>query len=158
MKLFENRKPRTNEECIGYLKRKNGIMCLMAVIGILTIVFAIWLKFTTKLLEINENGTLYMGFGCGLCAVAIFNIIKNRKIAKDQQRLKAYRVMLTDEREEMILGKAYRMSTFVVLIISYVAALIGSMWMPYLMYVLAVQVIIMVIAYLVFYKIYSRQN
>lgn len=147
-------KPKNKQECIQYLKWQMKIFLLMLIIGIATIIFAV----LTDIHFSEMNKWIYIGFGGGLIAASIKRILYNVRLCKDEKALKEYYVRISDEREIFISNKAFGMAVLSVIIISYVVALICSFFVPYIMYGLAGQVVILLISYVIFRSIYNKRG
>ncbi len=147
----------SNEEYKKYLKKRNYKLAVLFLIGVVTLVVSILAQRLWKV-NIPEYilGT-YMGFGSGLTAASIVLFLKNRRLLKEEERLRMARVELSDERNRQISTEATKIALMVLIIAMYLVMLIGGLWYPVLMKVLCFLICLFVAAYGVAYKIVSKR-
>ena len=145
-----------NHEKIRYLQRQMILLFTMIIIGCATIVFAIIASIHFPDLD-KKIPFIYIGFGGGMTVTSLKRIIFYRNLCKDEKALKTYFVRVLDERENYIANRAFRMAVLIVIMISYLAALICSIFIPYIMYGLAGQVVVLLISYFIAKSIYNKK-
>lgn len=145
-----------NQESVRYLQRQMILLFIFFIIGGATIIFAIMTSIHCPELD-KTISFIYIGFGAGLLTTSLKRIIHNRKLLKDEKALKDYFVRAFDERENYIANRAFRMAVLIVIMISYLAAFICSIFIPYIMYGLAFQVVILLISYYIAKNVYNRK-
>ena len=144
------------QEGVRYLQRQMLFLFAIIIIGCATIVFAIIASIHFPDLD-KKISFIYIGFSGGMIATSLKRIIHNIKLCKDEKALKDYFVRIFDERENYIANRAFRMAVLIVITISYFAALICSIFIPYIMYGLAGQVVVLLISYFIAKSVYNKK-
>lgn len=147
----------SNEEYKKYLKRRNYKLAGLFLIGVVTFAVSILAQCFWKVNIPEYILSTYMGLGAGLTAASIVLFIKNRRLLKDDERLRMARVELSDERNRQISTEATKIALMVLMVAMYFVMLIGGLWYPVLMKALCFLICLFVAAYGVAYKIVSKR-
>jgi hypothetical protein len=154
--FFNNAITHTNEEYKKVIKKRMNAMITLAVIGILTIGVSIVTQVNHWGIVKEEMLNYYIYFGSGLLGCSIALWIKNSRVLVDEEKLKRSRIANSDERIREISSRAYHMATVILLIVMYVVALFGGLFVPIIAKVLMCLISFFVLTYLVFYKIFEK--
>ena len=106
--LFSGSKATNNEEFRKQLQAKNKALLGLILLGIIS---AAKMKVDDYMLGV------YCGIGVGLICSGIVFLIRNKRLMKDEEKLKEARLQVTDERNIEIGSRALRMAAFVLLIV-----------------------------------------
>jgi uncharacterized membrane protein len=148
---------KTNEEYKNVIKNRMKIMVVVIIVGIITAAFGFGAEFFFKL-PISDNMLgVFLGIGSGLFAAGIAIWIKNRLLLNNEEKLKESRLNNTDERIQEIGNKAFRVATYVLLVVLYATALIGGLFYPVLVEALMFIVFAFLIAYMIAFKYYNNK-
>ncbi|NLL80303.1 MAG: hypothetical protein GX234_11080 [Clostridiales bacterium] len=142
-----------NEEYRKMIQKRIRMWIWMIVAGIFTFAFAFMMQTYGKADAQEEMISLYEGFGVGLVGASIALIIKNKRLLKDEEKLRKARIAAADERNAEIAAKAMRIAMIVLLVGIYFVMLIGGLWHPELAWALSDLIGLFLIAYVVAYKI-----
>ena len=153
----ETKIPKTNEEYREYLKKKGKALCWIPIAGLFLAVLAILGEFVLDVAIDDYMLGIYSGFGTGLVIAGIALTIKNRRIMKDEEKLKKARLEMADERIREIGKSAFRMAAIIMIVAMYVIGLIGGLFYPILPNILFGMVCLFLVAYVISYKIYEKK-
>lgn len=98
-------------------RKKFGILYLVIALALILLGF----------LSGDEAGTFYSGFGTGLLAACIAKFVRQRRLAKNPEKLADYEASLSDERTLYIANKA-RSTTFFVAVYGELAAGLAALF------------------------------
>ena len=147
----------SNVENRKYVKKRIIVSSLLIVFGVVTmgVVFMVETIWNMEL----ESYTLglYSGFASGLIAGGIVLILKNRKLLKEEDKLRQARIAASDERNQQISTQASKIAIAILLTGMYLVMLIGGMWYPILTKMIAFLIVLFVFAYCVAYRIVSKR-
>lgn len=117
---------KNNEEYRAVLKKRAVRMYLFILAGILTAGIALYVNWLTELSEYRLG--FLLGLGAGLVLGAAVQILKMRRLLRNEEKLKEARLRETDEREVEIDGLALRAASRVLLVALYLALFIGGLF------------------------------
>ncbi len=148
---------RTNEEFKQVVKKRMAIMVGLVVIGIITAAVAIYAEFYTNTVLGDHILGVYTGVGTGLTLAGLVLFIKHLMLLKNEDKLKESRLSCTDERLKEIESKAFRTAAYIMIVIMYLAALIGGIYIPELIRFLLLVMGAFILAYAAAYSYYNRK-
>ena len=128
--LFSGSKVTNNEEFRKQLQAKNKCLLGLILLGIISAAAAYYMEFLGKMKVDDYMLGVYCGIGVGLICSGIVFLIRNKRLMKDEGKLKEARLQVTDERNIEIGSRALRMAAFVLLIVMYFAFLFGGLYDP----------------------------
>ena len=128
--LFSGSKVTNNEEFRKQLQAKNKALLGLILLGIISAAAAYYMEFSGKMKVDDYMLGVYCGIGVGLICSGIVFLIRNKRLMKDEEKLKEARLQVTDERNIEIGSRALRMAAFVLLIVMYFAFLFGGLYDP----------------------------
>ncbi len=148
---------RTNEEYRAELKKRQHLMVVLLLLGILTlVVMAVLLITKPDTLESHTAG-FFCGVGTGLILGGFLGMQKIRKTLKNESLLKEARLTETDEREQAISAKAIHMTLKIMLLSIYLLLLLCSFITVETVTVLSLLIAIFFLSYIISRKIYSQR-
>lgn len=148
---------RTNEEYKIELKKRQRLMGILLLLGILTLATMISLIILKPETMENYTAGFYCGVGTGLILGGLLGIIKIRKTMNDEAALKEARLTETDEREQAISSKAIHTTLKILLLSIYLLLLLCAFTAIEAITVLYLLICIFVLSYLISRKIYSQR-
>lgn len=155
--LFYNCTARTNEEYKVELKKRQHLMIVLLLLGILTLaVMGILIATRPETTESYTAG-FFCGVGTGLVFGAILCIRNLRKTMKDDSALKEARLIETDEREQAISSKALQLAVKILLLSIYLLVLLCSFISTEATIILALLLAIFILSYIISRRFYSRK-
>ena len=148
---------RTNEEYKVELKKRQRMMVILLLLGVLThatLAVIAWLQ-----PELPENYSIgfFSGLGTGLIVGGLVEIFRLRKTINNEAALKEARLTETDEREKAISTKAIHTNLKIMFISIYLLILLCSVVTADTVTVLFLLLCIFVLSYLFSRKIYSQR-
>lgn len=157
LEIFCRTNVTSNEEYKKYLKRRNYKLAGLFLMGVVTFAVSILAQCFWKVNIPEYILSTYIGLGVGLMVASIVLFIKNRKLLKNEERLRMARVELSDERNHQISTEATKIALMVLIVAMYFVMLIGGLWYPVLMKALCFLICLFVVAYCAAYKIVSTK-
>jgi len=148
---------RTNEEYKIELKKRQRLMGILLLLGILTLATMISLIILKPETMENYTACFFSGVGTGLILGGLLGIIKIRKTMNDEAALKEARLTETDEREQAISSKAIHTTLKILLLSIYLLLLLCAFTAIKAITVLYLLICIFVLSYLINRKIYSQR-
>jgi len=148
---------RTNEEYKIELKKRQRLMGILLLLGILTLATMISLIILKPETMENYTACFFSGVGTGLILGGLLGIIKIRKTMNDEAALKEARLTETDEREQAISSKAIHTTLKILLLSIYLLLLLCAFTAIKAITVLYLLICIFVLSYLISRKIYSQR-
>lgn len=97
-----------------------------------------------------------MGSVWGLYVLELFFLIRNKRLMKDEEKLKEARLQVTDERNIEIGSRALRMAAFVLLIVMYFAFLFGGLYDPMISKLMSCMICLFLIVYAIAWRVLSK--
>ena len=147
----------TDEEYLLVLHRQQRIYYGMLIVGILTMTIACMaeiFQWDTALTSYQYG--FYSGAGGGLIGGAVVFILRTRRTMNNPEKLRKARVAATDERTLDISRRALAAAGYVLLLALYLACMVGGLFFPELLIVLAALACIFLAAYVISYFIYNK--
>ena len=99
---------------------------------------------------------VYCGIGVGLICSGIVFLIRNKRLMKDEGKLKEARLQVTDERNIEIGSRALRMAAFVLLIVMYLAFLFGGLYDPMISKLMSCMICLFLIVYAIAWRVLNK--
>ena len=99
---------------------------------------------------------VYCGIGVGLICSGIVFLIRNKRLMKDEEKLKEARLQVTDERNIEIGSRALRMAAFVLLIVMYFAFLFGGLYDPMISKLMSCMICLFLIVYAIAWRVLNK--
>ena len=99
---------------------------------------------------------VYCGIGVGLICSGIIFLIRNKRLMKDEGKLKEARLQVTDERNIEIGSRALRMAAFVLLIVMYLAFLFGGLYDPMISKLMSCMICVFLIVYAIAWRVLNK--
>lgn len=147
---------RTNEEYKTELKKRQRLMGILLLLGILTLATMITLILIKPDTLESYTAGFFSGVGTGLILGGLLGILKIRKTLKDEAAIKKARLTETDEREQAISAKAIHTTLKVLLLSIYLLLLLCSFVTIEAVTVLSLLIAIFFLTYIISRKAYSR--
>lgn len=148
---------RTNEEYKIELKKRQRLMGILLLLGILTLATMISLIILKPETMGNYTACFFSGVSTGLILGGLLGIIKIHKTMNDEAALKEARLTETDEREQAISSKAIHTTLKILLLSIYLLLLLCAFTAIKAITVLYLLICIFVLSYLISRKIYSQR-
>lgn len=155
--LFAGSKATNNEEFRRQLKAKNKFMWLFIVLGIFSAAVAYYCEFFGKMKVDDYMLGVYCGLGVGLVASGIAFLIRNKRLLKDETKLKEARLQATDERNVEIGMRAQKIAAIVLLVAIYLVFLIGGVYDPILSKVMSCLICLFIVAYAIAWRVLNQR-
>lgn len=128
---------------------------------VLVVLCTLFLYVGTNWLEIKVSShtvDFLTGMFSSLSVILILYIVKNRRVMNNPKLLRKQRIVMTDERNQEIINRAYRLGAHTLIICIIVLSVVGSFVHP-LMTQLAVGLLFLFFAaYLIGYLYYRKKS
>ena len=155
--LFGCQNAHTDEEYCGILRRRQRIFIAMLLLGVVTFAAAGAAELFSWNVALDSHALgFYSGIGTGMAFGAATLLIRLRRTMKDPDALRKARIRDTDERVAEIGRRATATAGYTLLIAVYLLGIIGGMFYPQLLILLAVLPMIFLLAYLISAFIYNK--
>ena len=155
--LFTGSKATNNEEFRRQLKAKNKFMWLFIVLGIFSAAVADYCEFFGKMNVDDYMLGVYCGIGVGLVGAGVALLIRNKRLLKDETKLKEARLQATDERNVEIGMRAQKIAAIVLLVAIYLVFLIGGVYDPILSKVMSCLICLFIVAYAIAWRVLNHK-
>ena len=155
--LFAGSKATNNEEFRRQLKAKNKFMWLFIVLGIFSAAVAYYCEFFGKMNVDDYMLGVYCGIGVGLVGAGVALLIHNKRLLKDETKLKEARLQATDERNVEIGMRAQKIAAIVLLVAIYLVFLIGGVYDPILSKVMSCLICLFIVAYAIAWRVLNQR-
>lgn len=155
--LFAGSKATNNEEFRRQLKAKNKFMWLFIVLGIFSAAVAYYCEFFGKMNVDDYMLGVYCGIGVGLVGAGVALLIRNKRLLKDETKLKEARLQATDERNVEIGMRAQKIAAIVLLVAIYLVFLIGGVYDPILSKVMSCLICLFIVAYAIAWRVLNQR-
>lgn len=155
--LFAGSKATNNEEFRRQLKAKNKFMWLFIVLGIFSAAVAYYCEFFGKMNVDDYMLGVYCGIGVGLVGAGVALLIRNKRLLKDEMKLKEARLQATDERNVEIGMRAQKIAAIVLLVAIYLVFLIGGVYDPILSKVMSCLICLFIVAYAIAWRVLNQR-
>ena len=117
---------------------------------------AYYMEFWGKMKVDDYMQGVYCGIGVGLICSGIVFLIRNKRLMKDEEKLKEARLQVTDERNIEIGSRALRMAAFVLLIVMYFAFLFGGLYDPMISKLMSCMICLFLIVYAIAWRVLNK--
>ena len=154
--LFSGSKATNNEEFRKQLQAKNKALLGLILLGIISAAAAYYMEFWGKMKVDDYMQGVYCGIGVGLICSGIVFLIRNKRLMKDEEKLKEARLQVTDERNIEIGSRALRMEAFVLLIVMYFAFLFGGLYDPMISKLMSCMICLFLIVYAIAWRVLNK--
>lgn len=154
--LFSGSKATNNEEFRKQLQAKNKALLGLILLGIISAAAAYYMEFWGKMKVDDYMLGVYCGIGVGLICSGIVFLIRNKRLMKDEEKLKEARLQVTDERNIEIESRALRMAAFVLLIVMYFAFLFGGLYDPMISKLMSCMICLFLIVYAIAWRVLNK--
>ena len=147
----------TDQEYLLVLRRQQRFYYGMLIVGILTMTIACMaeiFQWDTALTSYQYG--FYSGAGGGLIGGAVVFLLRVRRTMKNPEKLRKARIAATDERTLDISRRALAAAGYVLLLALYLACMIGGLFYPELLIILAGLACIFLVTYVISYFIYNK--
>lgn len=155
--LMSATKATNNEEYRKQIQAKNKYMWGLILLGLITAVIAYYMEFSGKMKVDDYMLGVYCGLGVGLFASGIALLIRNKRLLKDEAKLKEARLQATDERNVEIGMRAQKIAAIVLLVVIYLVFLIGGVYDPILSKVMSCLICLFLVAYAIAWRILNHR-
>lgn len=155
--LMSATKATNNEEYRKQIQTKNKYMWGLIILGLITTVIAYYMEFSGKMKVDDYMLGVYCGLGVGLFACGIALLIRNKRLLKDEAKLKEARLQATDERNVEIGMRAQKVATIVLFVAIYFVFLIGGMYDSILSKVMSCLICLFVVAYAIAWRVLDHK-
>ena len=155
--LMSATKATNNEEYRKQIQIKNKYMWGLILLGLITAVIAYYMEFSGKMKVDDYMLGVYCGLGVGLFASGIAFLIRNKRLLKDEAKLKEARLQATDERNVEIGMRAQKIAVIVLLVAMYLVFLIGGVYDPILSKVMPCLICLFLVAYAIAWRILNHR-
>lgn len=150
-------KATNNEEYRKQIQTKNKYMWGLILLGLITAVIAYYMEFSGKMKVDDYMLGVYCGLGVGLVASGIAFLIRNKRLLKDETKLKEARLQATDERNVEIGMRAQKIAAIVLLVAIYLVFLIGGVYEPILSKVMSCLICLFIVAYAIAWRVLNHK-
>lgn len=154
--LFSGSKVTNNEEFRKQLQAKNKALLGLILLGVISAAAAYYMEFWGKMKVDDYMLGVYCGIGVGLICSGIVFLIRNKRLMKDEEKLKEARLQVTDERYIEIGSRALRMAAFVLLIVMYFAFLFGGLYDPMISKLMSCMICLFLIVYAIAWRVLNK--
>ncbi len=137
-------------------RRKNKCLLGLILLGIISAAAAYYMEFSGKMKVDDYMLGVYCGIGVGLICSGIVFLIRNKRLMKDEGKLKEARLQVTDERNIEIGSRALRMAAFVLLIVMYLAFLFGGLYDPMISKLMSCMICLFLIVYAIAWRVLNK--
>jgi protein-S-isoprenylcysteine O-methyltransferase Ste14 len=146
-----------NDEFKKKVKKQQVYFSIFLFLGIATtITFSLF--FIQDYFNIHDSMKgIYTGLGSGTAVVAIMSLIKNRRVLKDEEKMKKKRIEETDERNLKLQSKSISTAAFFLFITLYIGVIVGGIWNPIISFVLAGYVLLFAIVKGIVYTVLQKK-
>lgn len=155
--LMSATKATNNEEYRKQIQTKNKYMWGLILLGLITAVIAYYMEFSGKMKVDDYMLGVYCGLGVGLVASGIAFLIRNKRLLKDETKLKEARLQATDERNVEIGMRAQKIAAIVLLVAIYLVFLIGGVYDPILSKVMSCLICLFIVTYAIAWRVLNQR-
>lgn len=156
--LFGRREIHTDEDYKRLLLRRQRFYIVLMLLGLTTMAIAFLAEFLAWNVTLSANALgFYCGAGTGATFATIVFLIRTRRMMKNPEAIRKARIKETDERILEIGRHAAVVAGYVLLIVLYLVCLIGGLFYPELLMILAGLISVFLLAYSVSFAIYNKR-
>ncbi len=147
----------TDEDYLKVLRRRQRFYIGMLVLGLMTsAITGLAELFELHYIMSPRQFGFYCGVGGGLTGGAVVFLLRNHQAMRDPQKLREARIKATDERTLDISRRALAAAGYALLIAVYLACLIGGLFYPELLMILAGLACVFLATYVISFFIYNK--
>ena len=147
----------TDEDYLRVLRRQKRLFIGMMILGIITFAVAALAEFLSWDISLDSHSLgFYSGAGTGMTFGSAVFLLRLRKAMRDPKALREARIKATDERTLDISRRSLAAAGYALLIAVYLACLIGGLFYPELLMILAGLALVFVGTYAISYFIYNK--
>ena len=150
-------KATNNEEYRKQIQIKNKYMWGLILLGLITAAVAYYMEFSGRVKVDDYMLGVYCGLGIGLFACGIALLIRNKRLLKDEAKLKEARLQATDERNVEIGMRAQKVATIVLIVAMYLVFLIGGLYEPILSKIMSCLICLFIVAYAIAWRVLNHR-
>ncbi|QQK06885.1 DUF6442 family protein [Miniphocaeibacter halophilus] len=154
--IFSGLDAKTDKEYILEKKRENKEYLLLIIFGVICLVHSVFARELYDGIS-KDNVFIYSAFGIFLAVAGLWSIVNNRRVVKNEERLKKERIEHTDERNKKISIRASRISLRILIICIFLIYTFKGIKDPETRDMMSSLCLILVISYFVSYKILERK-
>ena len=154
--LFSGSKVTNNEEFRKQLQAKNKCLLGLILLGIISTAVAYYMELSGKMKVDDYMLGVYCGIGVGFICLGIAFLIRNKRLMKDEEKLKEARLQVKDERNVEIGSRALRMAAYVLLIVMYLVFLFGGLYDPMISKVMSCLICLFIVVYAIAWRILNK--
>lgn len=99
--IFSGSDAKTDKEYILEKKKENKEYLLLIIFGVICLVNSVFARELYDGIS-KDNVFIYSAFGIFLAVAGLWSIVNNRRVVKNEERLKKERIEHTDERKKNI--------------------------------------------------------
>lgn len=148
---------KANQDYKEVVKRKIKLFVIIFILGLIMTLIAIG-NAIFNVIPVQERITiLYSGIGAGLIGASVVILFRYKKLLKNESALKEERLKTLDERNILISQMAAKSAAMFLILVSYIAMLIGGLFSEVIFYCFWFVVMIFLLAYL-FFSLYYRNK
>ena len=147
----------TDEDYLRVLRRQQRFYCGMLIVGIITMTIACLaevFQWNTALTSYQYG--FYSGAGGGLIGGAVVFLLRIRRTMKNPEKLRKARVAASDERTQEISRRALAAAGYVLLLALYLTCMIGGLFFPEFLIILAGLACVFLLTYVISFFIYNK--
>lgn len=147
----------TDEGYLKVLQRRRNICIIMLILGVITAAVAGFAELLDWDISLSSRSLgFYSGVGTGMAFASIVFLVRLRRSMKDSKALHAARIKATDERTMEISRRSMAIAGYALLIALYLLCLIGGLFYPELLVILAVMACVFLATYMISFSIYNK--
>lgn len=154
--LFSGSKVTNNEEFRKQLQAKNKCLLGLILLGVISAAAAYYMEFSGKMKVDDYMLGVYCGIGVGFICLGIAFLIRNKRLMKDEEKLKEARLQVKDERNVEIGSRALRMAAFVLLIVMYLVFLFGGLYDSMISKVMSCLICLFIVVYAIAWRVLNK--
>ena len=156
--LFGSSGIHTDEDFKRLLLRRQRFYLVLMLLGLTTMTIAFLAEFLAWDVTLSANALdFYSGVGTGATFATVVFLIRTRRMMKNPEAIRRARIRETDERTLEISRRAAVAAGYVLLIVLYLVCLIGGLFYPELLMLLAGLVSVFLLTYSVSFAIYNKR-
>lgn len=147
----------TDEGYLRVLRRRQRFFIGMLILGVITFSIAALAELLAWNVSLTSHTLgFYSGVGTGLAFGAAVFLVRLRRTMKNPEKLRKARIAATDERTLDISRRALAAAGYVLILALYLACMIGGLFYPELLIILAGLACIFLVSYVISYFIYNK--
>ena len=156
--MITNSKIKNDDDYRKVVKLRIKYAVVLIILGIGSFLITLFSEPLFGLSADSHQISFYNGIGVGLIFGGIVLLIKFGRLLKNEQRLRESRIKNTDERVQSISSKALVSAGLILFAAIYIMGLIGGIFYPILIKVMAILVAIFLVSYFVLFRIFAARS